>query len=1704
MKHQLNCALLCAWLLPAVALPDVEQAPIGEAVERHLPGDEQFMQWTRDPERLAIEAGDRLATRDVLVAEPETIKLTGVVPPIRFESGVAEVPDSTVAELRDVLERVRHRMNVRLNLVGHADSQRLSPNLAQRYGDNEGLSRERAGEVAELLQKALGLPPEAISYQWAGDSRPVATNATAAGRAMNRRVEVEVWYDELRDQTAQEEFVVKNDIGQIKVCRMETVCKLRYVEGHARRARVQNLVAPLHYDAATLAVSPQFATQIEQTLANLRDRQNVVVKFIGYTDDVPLAEREQRIYGDHEALSKARARRVALAIQERLGLPADAVDSDGHGTERAMASNATPQGRALNRRIEVEFWYDDSLQELPGEPQLCPGDAGAETVTRVYDPPWGDLAPLQLAHGQPVVPAGYLEQVRRALADVADRSHARLRFVGYTKNERLDRRTALIYGDDIGLSTARARRAMETVVGQLDLDAGKAEFEGRGYLFSDDVVNAGFIQGDTSYVAVQVVYDELAVLDDYEGIAVSPLTRELTPENPFALNLMRITVDGKPIDDPGRSSADVQRCTDVAMQEAGVRFGFDNLVAEPRLSVAASTESIQLHTLNPMVAVASPVRFRMYTNYGHYIDRAEVRVFDGSASTQSTPLAVVEVGPDSYAEWRPDSQAFRGPAQELKYVLRAYGAEGRFDETVARPLWVTHSGRSPADLYARANAERAARPVAAAQGESVPATLSTYGDNALAMQNIPIHSGTVRVQGGGLAENREVWVAGAPVPVDPHGNFVSEAILPQGIHTVEVALLNDQGSGELYLRDIEFKRSDWFYAGMADLTWSSNDSGGPADLFVGEDAPYDVDSSLDGRLAFYSTGKFGNGWGLTTSVDTREGELGDLFTNFLSKEPDALFRRIDPDYHFPTFGDDGTVEELAPTQGKLYLKVDHDDNYGLWGNFDVGYMNNELAQVDRGLYGGEGHFESAATTSFGEQKLALDLFGAEPGTIPTRQEFRGTGGSFYYLRHQDILAGSERVRIEVRDKASGIVRGVVNLNPSVDYDIDYLQGTVLLSEPLASTVDDDLLIRSGGVSGDEAYLVVRYEYTPGFDDIDALAVGGQVHYWLNDHLKLGVMANDNDTDDAQSSLQAADVTYRLTAASWIKVQGGRSEGLLAQSLISNDGGYQFQGVGDGVLLDADAKAYRGDINIGLQDVIRGLEGKVNLYGQTLGAGYSAPGLEALTDTEAYGGAFEVALTDAMRLRGKSDSLKLEDGIQTEAHELNLGFDLGRHWDLNTGVRYDNREDDSLVPLPTQDLGERTDAVVQLGYDALARWNAYGFVQDTVATSGTREDNARYGVGGAYMVSDRLRLDTELSHGDQGAGGKLGTSYLHSDRTTLYLNYALEDERTDNGLRSTRGGEGNLVTGMKTRFSDSTSVYLEERYRHGNSMTGLTHATGVNLTPNERFNVSASTDIGTLQDVMTGAEIDRMAAGFRLGYGFETLQLSTGVEYRNDKSEQIDSSVAKRETWLYRNTFRWQLNPASRLLGKVNYGVSSSSRGDFYDGEYTEAVLGYAFRPVRNDRLNAMLKYTYFFNVPTTDQVTLANLAAEYIQKSHVAALDLTYDLTSTWSIGGKYAYRLGQISLDRENPDFFDNTAMLYVVRTDWRFLDAWELLLEGRLLDMTDLNEQRSGALVAVSRYIGDHFKLGAGYNFTDFSDDLTDLSYDQKGIFLNLTGAL
>jgi hypothetical protein len=43
---------------------------------------------------------------------------------------------------------------------------------------------------------------------------------------------------------------------------------------------------------------------------------------------------------------------------------------------------------------------------------------------------------------------------------------------------------------------------------------------------------------------------------------------------------------------------------------------------------------------------------------------------------------------------------------------------------------------------------------------------------------------------------------------------------------------------------------------------------------------------------------------------------------------------------------------------------------------------------------------------------------------------------------------------------------------------------------------------------------------------------------------------------------------------------------------------------------------------------------------------------------------------------------------------------------------------------------------------------------------------------------------------------------------------------------------------------------------------------------------------------------------------------------------------------------------------------------------------------------------------------------------------------------------------------------------------------------------------LVGTYYHLGEHIKVGGGYNFTDFSDDLTQLDYRHQGLFINVIG--
>jgi outer membrane protein OmpA-like peptidoglycan-associated protein len=94
----------------------------GEAVEKHLPVDQSITPWIHDPAIFEKDEGDRTEMRKVVEQNFKTIKLHNLVPPIHFGLGEVEITEDYLKLLRNVLDSMRDRTNVRLHFVGHADS----------------------------------------------------------------------------------------------------------------------------------------------------------------------------------------------------------------------------------------------------------------------------------------------------------------------------------------------------------------------------------------------------------------------------------------------------------------------------------------------------------------------------------------------------------------------------------------------------------------------------------------------------------------------------------------------------------------------------------------------------------------------------------------------------------------------------------------------------------------------------------------------------------------------------------------------------------------------------------------------------------------------------------------------------------------------------------------------------------------------------------------------------------------------------------------------------------------------------------------------------------------------------------------------------------------------------------------------------------------------------------------------------------------------------------------------------------------------------------------------------------------------------------------------------------------------------------------------------------------------------------------------
>jgi type VI secretion system protein ImpK len=125
-----------------------------------------------------IESG-ALEVRDLADRSVVTLRGDGLFDPGSAEVAAAALP--LFAHIAGALQQVGGPVLI----AGHTDNQ---PIRSLRFPSNWHLSKERAVSVKALL--GASVPPARLTAEGRADSEPLADNATAEGRARNRRVEI--------------------------------------------------------------------------------------------------------------------------------------------------------------------------------------------------------------------------------------------------------------------------------------------------------------------------------------------------------------------------------------------------------------------------------------------------------------------------------------------------------------------------------------------------------------------------------------------------------------------------------------------------------------------------------------------------------------------------------------------------------------------------------------------------------------------------------------------------------------------------------------------------------------------------------------------------------------------------------------------------------------------------------------------------------------------------------------------------------------------------------------------------------------------------------------------------------------------------------------------------------------------------------------------------------------------------------------------------------------------------------------------------------------------------------------------------------------------------------------------------------------------------------------------------------------------------
>ena len=195
-------------------------------------------------------------------------------------------------------------------IEGHSDEVGSS-------ADNMRLSQSRADNVVSYLQKR-GIAPSRLKAVGYGETRPVASNNTEAGKRLNRRIDAVI------------------------ACATD-------IEGITPAPTRITMAMEMEFDINSAVLRPQYREELRKVANFIKTHPGVTATVEGHTSNL----QGSGAGAQAQRLSERRAESVVDAMVKEFGVDRTRLFAQGFGETRRFAYNTSAEGQQENRRVNI-------------------------------------------------------------------------------------------------------------------------------------------------------------------------------------------------------------------------------------------------------------------------------------------------------------------------------------------------------------------------------------------------------------------------------------------------------------------------------------------------------------------------------------------------------------------------------------------------------------------------------------------------------------------------------------------------------------------------------------------------------------------------------------------------------------------------------------------------------------------------------------------------------------------------------------------------------------------------------------------------------------------------------------------------------------------------------------------------------------------------------------------------------------------------------------------------------------------------------------------------------------------------------------------------------------------------------------------------------------------------------------------------------